>query len=177
MNREDILRELELLPVWQLRTPVPVANTASVGVATAETETLASKQKQDVPAAYQFRLLVSNDAHWAFVLAAGQSDESEALLQNMLKAVSVSIKHDFASADANYFSQYIPKVIVVMGEAETQHLLNETQSLRALRGKTHMHENIPTIVTFSPSYLLMNLQDKAKAWEDLCLAKFTISSL
>ncbi|MGH8773008.1 MAG: uracil-DNA glycosylase, partial [Burkholderiales bacterium] len=27
------------------------------------------------------------------------------------------------------------------------------------------------IVTYHPAYLLRNLPDKAKAWEDLCLAK------
>jgi DNA polymerase len=30
------------------------------------------------------------------------------------------------------------------------------------------------IVTYHPAYLLRNLPDKAKAWEDLCLARRTM---
>jgi DNA polymerase len=30
---------------------------------------------------------------------------------------------------------------------------------------------VPTIVTYHPAYLLRNLVDKARAWEDLCLAR------
>jgi DNA polymerase len=33
------------------------------------------------------------------------------------------------------------------------------------------------IVTYHPAYLLRNLTDKAKAWEDLCFAVKTMESL
>ena len=33
------------------------------------------------------------------------------------------------------------------------------------------YEGIPVVVTYHPAYLLRNLPEKAKAWEDLCLAK------
>ena len=33
------------------------------------------------------------------------------------------------------------------------------------------------VVTYHPAYLLRNLPDKAKAWEDLCLALHTMASL
>jgi DNA polymerase len=33
------------------------------------------------------------------------------------------------------------------------------------------------IVTYHPAYLLRNLPDKAKAWEDLCLARATTRGL
>jgi DNA polymerase len=32
-------------------------------------------------------------------------------------------------------------------------------------------------VTYHPAYLLRNLPDKAKAWEDLCLAAQTVEAL
>jgi len=32
-------------------------------------------------------------------------------------------------------------------------------------------------VTYHPAYLLRNLPDKAKAWEDLCFARATMQSL
>ena len=41
----------------------------------------------------------------------------------------------------------------------------------------HRYEGIPVIVTYHPAYLLRNLPDKAKAWEDLCLAARTMDEL
>jgi DNA polymerase len=34
---------------------------------------------------------------------------------------------------------------------------------------------VPLIVTYHPAYLLRTLPDKAKAWEDLLLAKATVA--
>jgi uracil-DNA glycosylase len=36
---------------------------------------------------------------------------------------------------------------------------------------------VPLIVTYHPAYLLRNLPDKAKAWEDLVFARRTMASL
>ena len=38
----------------------------------------------------------------------------------------------------------------------------------------HRIEGVPAIVTYHPAYLLRNLPDKAKAWDDLCLAADTV---
>jgi DNA polymerase len=37
----------------------------------------------------------------------------------------------------------------------------------------HRYHGIPLIVSFHPAYLLRNLPDKAKAWQDLVLAQRT----
>ena len=34
----------------------------------------------------------------------------------------------------------------------------------------HRYQGVPLVVTYHPAYLLRTLTDKAKAWEDLCLA-------
>jgi DNA polymerase len=34
----------------------------------------------------------------------------------------------------------------------------------------HRYHGVPLVVTYHPAYLLRNLPDKARAWEDLCLA-------
>jgi DNA polymerase len=39
-----------------------------------------------------------------------------------------------------------------------------------LRGRVHRYHGVPLVVTYHPAYLLRNLPDKARAWEDLCLA-------
>jgi DNA polymerase len=41
----------------------------------------------------------------------------------------------------------------------------------------HRYQGVPLIVTYHPAYLLRNLPDKAKAWEDLCLARATLRRL
>lgn len=69
-----------------------------------------------------------------------------------------------------------PKVIVAMGRLAMQLLLSEAQPdglklpLGKLRGRVWHYQGVPVVVTYPPSYLLRNGQDKARAWEDLCLA-------
>ena len=67
-----------------------------------------------------------------------------------------------------------PKIIVAMGRFAAQSLLNTDASIASLRGKRHHYQGVPLIVTYHPAYLLRNLPDKAKAWEDLCFAQRTI---
>ncbi|NOU00949.1 MAG: uracil-DNA glycosylase, partial [Gallionella sp.] len=43
-------------------------------------------------------------------------------------------------------------------------------TLASLRGTPHNYQGIPLIVTYHPSYLLRSPMEKAKAWQDLCLA-------
>ena len=49
------------------------------------------------------------------------------------------------------------KVIIAMGEAAAQQLLNSTESIELLRGKRHTFENIPLIVTYHLHDMLQNL--------------------
>jgi uracil-DNA glycosylase family 4 len=70
-----------------------------------------------------------------------------------------------------------PKLIVAMGRFAAQSLLNTDSAIGALRGKLHDYNGVPVIVTYHPAYLLRNLPDKAKAWEDLCYARRTMQDL
>jgi len=64
-----------------------------------------------------------------------------------------------------------PKVIVVLGRFAAQSLLRSDTPIGKLRGAVHSYEGIPVVVTYHPAYLLRTLTDKARAWEDLCLAR------
>jgi len=44
-------------------------------------------------------------------------------------------------------------------------------NLASLRGKRFEYQGIPVAVTYHPAYLLRNLPEKAKAWEDLLFAR------
>lgn len=63
-----------------------------------------------------------------------------------------------------------PKIILAMGRFAVQALLNTQEPIGRLRGRVHHYEGIPVIVTYHPAYLLRALPEKAKAWQDLCLA-------
>lgn len=64
-----------------------------------------------------------------------------------------------------------PKCILLMGRFAAQTLLKTDVSISKLRGQVYFYENIPTIVTYHPAYLLRSPQEKGKAWIDLCMAK------
>ena len=70
-----------------------------------------------------------------------------------------------------------PKLILLMGRFAVTQLLKSDDAIGKLRGRVHRYEGIPVIVTYHPAYLLRNLPEKAKAWEDLCLAKATADGL
>jgi uracil-DNA glycosylase len=67
-----------------------------------------------------------------------------------------------------------PKIIVAMGRFAAQSLLKSEGSIASMRGRVHEYEGVPVIVTYHPAYLLRSLQDKSKAWADLCLARDTL---
>jgi len=70
-----------------------------------------------------------------------------------------------------------PKLIVALGRVAALNLLSREASIASLRGKVLDYKGTPLIVTYHPAYLLRNLPDKAKAWEDLCFAVKTMAGL
>lgn len=67
-----------------------------------------------------------------------------------------------------------PKLIVALGRPAAQTLLLTEVKIGAARGRLHRYRDIPVVVTYHPAYLLRNLPDKARAWEDLCLMRQTM---
>ena len=63
-----------------------------------------------------------------------------------------------------------PRLILAMGRFAVQVLLRTDEPIGRLRGRVHHYQDVPLVVTYHPAYLLRNLPDKARAWEDLCLA-------
>ena len=63
-----------------------------------------------------------------------------------------------------------PRIILAMGRFAVQALLRSDEPIGRLRGRVHRYQGVPLVVTYHPAYLLRNLADKARAWEDLCLA-------
>lgn len=60
-----------------------------------------------------------------------------------------------------------PKAILLLGRIAAHSLLSTTDSISAMRGKTHLYNNIPSMVIYHPAALLRNPGYKRPAWEDL----------
>lgn len=69
-----------------------------------------------------------------------------------------------------------PDLVLVMGRLASQAVLQSNEPLSKLRGQVHQLHGVKLIVTLDAPYLLRNPLDKAKAWEDLCLAMSVISN-
>jgi uracil-DNA glycosylase family 4 len=70
-----------------------------------------------------------------------------------------------------------PRLIVAMGRFAAQTLLNSDASIASMRGRMFEYQGVPLVVTYHPAYLLRNMPDKAKAWEDLVFARRALQSL
>jgi len=69
-----------------------------------------------------------------------------------------------------------PKIILAMGSFAVQSLLRTSAPIGQLRGRVHSYQGVPLIVTYHPAYLLRQPTEKAKAWDDLCLALDTLAA-
>lgn len=63
-----------------------------------------------------------------------------------------------------------PKLLIALGRPAAQTLLGSEVKIGAARGRVFRYRDIPVVVTYHPAYLLRNLGDKSKAWEDICFA-------
>ena len=133
-----------------------------------------------------------------FVGKAGQ------LLDNMLHAIGVT-RSDAAPAQQVYITHLVkcrppgnrnpapdelarceaylirqvqlvqPRIILALGRFAPQ-LLGSTEPGGKLRGRVHHYHGVPVIVSYGPAHLLRNPEDKARAWDDLCLAAATLQA-
>lgn len=68
-----------------------------------------------------------------------------------------------------------PRIILAMGRFAVQALLGSDEPIGRLRGRVHTWQGRPLVVTYHPAYLLRSPLEKARAWDDLCLAAHTLA--
>ena len=109
------------------------------------------------------------------------TDGSAVYIANVLKCRPPGNRNpepEEAAACAPFLQRQIallaPRVIVIMGRVAAQSVLGTDATIASLRGRMHAIQvgdrSVPAVVTYHPAYLLRNLADKAKAWQDLQLA-------
>ena len=178
ITREAILRELELMPLWTLRNPVPTllelpVSDLPVELARTPTAELIALPTKDVPV---WQYLRSEDDDYLFALTAGVGADEALLLRNIFMAMGIKV----TAAPIKSLEEardFHPKLVVALGESIAQHLLQSSQPLTDLRGIIHASAGMALVATYDLTHLLQNWQDKAKVWDDLCLARQTLQSL
>jgi DNA polymerase len=178
ITREDILRELELMPLWTLRNPLPtllelpVSDLPAELVHTPVAESLALPTT-DVPV---WQYLRSEDDDYLFALTESVGADEALLLSNIFMAMGIKVTASPIKS-LGEARDFYPKLVVALGESCAQYLLQSNQSLADLRGIVHASAGMPLVATYDLTHLLQHWQDKAKAWEDLCLAKQTLQNM
>lgn len=142
---------------------------------------------------------VQNAARWLILVEAPASalagsynplnGDAGKLLDNMLRAARLHLAGavllaplvrsgtggDLPGALTAVFASAQADVLLVMGRLATQALLQSTEPLARLRGQIHTVQGQATVITIDPTYLLRNPLEKARAWDDLCLALNIVS--
>ena len=99
------------------------------------------------------------------------------LLAPLARSGSIGASGDLPAALSELLASAKADVVLVMGRLAAQALLQSSEPLARLRGQTHVVQGKPVVITIDPAYLLRNPLDKAKAWDDLCLAISVASAL
>ena len=188
MTREDVLRELELLPVWTLRAPLPqksIIEPTPLNVETAQTvlgvparPNIIEKDIIETPQAVSNPAIIitSSDKKWTFVLPNELTGQAADLFNNILRALSINKTQPSQTQDLMQdIAGLNVGVVVAVGEKIAQQLLASTQPLEILRGKMHDTNGLQVVATYHPDDLLLHLHNKAKTWDDLCMAIDAIS--
>ncbi len=64
-----------------------------------------------------------------------------------------------------------PRIVLALGRFAVQAVLGSEEPIGRLRGRIHqLLDGTPVVVSYHPAYLLRQPSEKARAWDDLCLA-------
>lgn len=114
----------------------------------------------------------------AMLTAAGLARGREVYIANVVKCRPPGNRTpttEEAAACAPFLDRQIdliqPKLIVALGKTAVTRLTGSEASMASLRGQVFRYRDIPVVATYHPAYLLRNMPDKLKAWEDLAFAK------
>lgn len=92
------------------------------------------------------------------------------LLAPLVRHAAAAPTEEFLAALSALVARAQPDVVLVMGRLAAQALLQSAEPFGKLRGRVHALHGANTILTYDATYLLRSPADKAKAWDDLCLA-------
>lgn len=92
------------------------------------------------------------------------------LLAPLVRHAAAAPTEEFLAALSALIARAQPDIVLVMGRLAALALLQSTEPFGKLRGRVHTLHGARTLLTYDATYLLRSPADKAKAWDDLCLA-------
>lgn len=169
------------------QTPAPQAAALESGAQAAWSLGEARALYPEAAPAQGARWLVLAEAPAAALQAEPFQGDAGKLLDNMLRAARMNrsgavlfaplVRHaasgmpaDFTAALSALVARAQPDVVLVMGRLAAQAVLQSTEPFGKLRGQVHRLHGANALVTYDANYLLHRPADKARAWDDLCLA-------
>jgi uracil-DNA glycosylase len=168
-------------PGWQIgaaqvlyaHTPSPAASAAGARwLVLGETPAASLRKPVFDPFEGDAGKLLGNMLRAAGLHKSGQAGEAgEVLLAPLARLAAGGVSaSDLPGELATLVAQTRPDVILVMGRLAAQAVLQSSEPLGKLRGRVHQVHGTKTVVTYDAAVLLRSPLEKAKAWEDLCLA-------
>jgi uracil-DNA glycosylase len=182
MTREDILRELELLPVWTLRNP-PELQALQLEPAVVETKAQIESEPIIEPVIVAEVNHVAMEAHldkavavektvksWAFVctVSAAQADECALLMNNIIQATHLGLDDYVLLPDVQALNNYQVADVFLFGFDAAQSFLQ--MNAESLRGKAHTVDDVRYWVSYHPEQMLQNPMLKREVWRDMQMA-------
>jgi DNA polymerase len=214
MTREEILKELELWPLWKLKAMVPDMSAEAVEqrepktkpeadvavpmdeavAAEATVEETVTKVAQDMPVYREpestlvdtavepqadqavkhvsLQVFASDDGQCLLVHHGETPTQDQIVIRNNIaRAMRLNIKllADVVAPD-QLLENHHPKAIVLFGEKVAQAVLAIVEPLEELRGIELDFNEHACVATYDMQHLIEHVEDKRKAWQDLCMA-------
>lgn len=102
--------------------------------------------------------------------AARMNQSGAVLLAPLLRHAASGATAGLSAALADMVASAQPDLVLVMGRLAAQALLPGAAPFGKLRGQVQRLHGVRALVTYDAHYLLNHPADKARAWDDLCLA-------
>lgn len=196
LTREDMLRELELLPVWRLRSPLaetlpparvpetaPITDAQMVATPVVEGAGMPMDVVAEMPVVQEDAATLIAEikppdiapepvlqSPWLLYCPQAGDAPSKQLLQNIVRALRLPAEEVVLHQQIVSLDQVKTRFCVLFGlEAANQFLNAEHRELVSVRGQLHTQGNMAYVITHDPRAMLENPQLKKEVWQDLCL--------
>ncbi len=184
LTQEDVLRELELLPVWRAQSPAvastPIEQTVSTDIEDVPAEPTPNVQtativvdnesKPEVRTEEIAPNLEKTTVAWMWVASPIKDTVSQSLLDGMVNAMRLQKNEMVLVHKRSEMARYQAKRMVLLGlNVANAVLAQPATDIQALRGRVHQLGETQYVVTHALQAMLEQPSLKKEVWHDLCL--------
>lgn len=197
LGREDVLRELELLPVWRLRTPLADSALPAIELPSAPEASTKERIEQTVTVLPESviaepvtEMMVESEpapimeipentrpepaaplVQSPWLLLSPQTDDSaQQLLENIVRALKLTSEELHISRQPLKVAQVQSQFAILFGLDTANTFLGTNHTdIASIRGQILTHAEMRYVITHHPDAMLANPLLKKEVWHDLCL--------